>query len=152
MNALPGAAVTSEPWGRGDVEIFMYLLRPQFDSFLGGKQRVTAAAPHAVKFHNTPRTRWGDLASVFCCSTAFLLISKGKRLFFCMNIILFALLYNKLHINISCHRVVINLRMGTHMTRRVEEKSHSIKPHKQTSRPIVQSQICAHPKRPRNTD
>lgn len=145
MNALPGAAVTSEPWGRGDVEIFIYLLRPQFDSFLGGKQCVTAAVTHAVKFRNTPRTHWGDLSeldSVFCCSTAFLLICKGKRHLFLVWIPFYLQFYLRKYKLSSCGYP--NLRIGAHMTTGMEEKSHVIRPYKQMLLPFVQSQTCTH--------
>lgn len=56
MNALLGAAVTSEPGARGDGEIFIHFLfygDLTLFLFLRGKRRVNSAAPHAEMLHDT---------------------------------------------------------------------------------------------------
>lgn len=60
MNALPEAAPTFQTGGQRDAEIVIYLLRPEFVSFPGGKQSVTAAERRAERTHNGPGVETGE--------------------------------------------------------------------------------------------
>lgn len=60
MNASPEAAPTFQTGGQGDAEIVIYLLRPEFVSFSGGKRSVTAAERRAESTHNTLRVETGE--------------------------------------------------------------------------------------------
>lgn len=60
MNASPEAAPTFQTGGQGDAEIVIYLLRPEFVSFPGGKRSVTAAERRAERTHNTPRVETSE--------------------------------------------------------------------------------------------
>ncbi len=53
MKALPGAAVTFEPWGCEHIEIFIYFFETSVCVFSGGKQRVKTPLPHAETFRDT---------------------------------------------------------------------------------------------------